>query len=78
MSRDYEKFSSNLYQDYINSAYRGILRLWEMSEDPFDTSKLEGWFEMNVWGRLIDPAFDRLNIDLVHGGMSLASSERKY
>ncbi|RIB16187.1 hypothetical protein C2G38_2190666 [Gigaspora rosea] len=43
-----------------------------------DSLKLEGWFEMNVWGRLIDPAFDNLNIDLIRGeGMSFASNERK-
>ncbi|CAG8555691.1 17927_t:CDS:2 [Funneliformis caledonium] len=46
--------------------------------NPFDASKLEGWVEINVWDRLIDPAFDRLSIDLVRGeGMSMASSDRK-
>ncbi|CAG8759610.1 10046_t:CDS:2 [Cetraspora pellucida] len=63
--------------DYINSAYRGILYIWEMDEDPFDASKLEGWFQMNVWSRIIDPAFCNL-IDVIRGeGMSIASSERK-
>lgn len=63
--------------DYINSVYRGILYIWEMDEDPFDVSKLEGWFQMNVWSRLIDPAFCNL-IDVIRGeGMSIASSERK-
>ena len=43
-----------------------------------DISKLEGWFEMNVWSRLIDPAFSNLNVDIIRGeGMSIASSERK-
>ncbi|RIB00643.1 hypothetical protein C2G38_1139351 [Gigaspora rosea] len=77
---DGKEYNRNIHfcLDYINNAYRGILRLWEMDENPFDSLKLEGWFEMNVWGRLIDPAFDNLNIDLIRGeGMSFASSERK-
>ncbi|CAG8699453.1 5013_t:CDS:2, partial [Acaulospora colombiana] len=64
--------------DFINGAYRGILRLWEMEENPIIDSLLEGWYEVNMWGRVIDPAFDNLNIDLVRGeGMSHASSDRK-
>ncbi|CAG8571588.1 1427_t:CDS:2 [Paraglomus occultum] len=64
--------------DYINNAYRGILRLWEMDNNPFDSSKSEGWFAMNIWSRLIDPALDDLNVNLIRGeGMSFASSERK-
>ncbi|CAG8813346.1 41774_t:CDS:2 [Gigaspora margarita] len=64
--------------DFINSSYRGILRLWEMEENPIIDSLLEGWYEMNMWSRVIDPAFDNLNIDLVRGeGMSHASSDRK-
>ncbi|RIB09720.1 hypothetical protein C2G38_2146412 [Gigaspora rosea] len=49
----------------INNAYRGLLRLWGMDKNPFDSLKLEGWFEMNVWSRIIDPAFDDLNVDLI-------------
>ncbi|CAG8788497.1 4999_t:CDS:2, partial [Dentiscutata erythropus] len=64
--------------DFINGSYRGILRLWEMEENPINDSLLEGWYEMNMWSRVIDPAFDNLNIDLVRGeGMSHASSDRK-
>ncbi|CAG8605145.1 21814_t:CDS:2 [Cetraspora pellucida] len=64
--------------DFVNSAYRGLLRLWEMEENPITDSLLEGWYEMNMWSRIIDPAFDNLNIDLVRGeGMSHASSDRK-
>lgn len=77
---DNKEYDRNIHfcLDYINSGYRGILRLWEMDEDPFDSLKLEGWFQMNVWGRIVDPAFDNLNIELVRGeGMSFASSERK-
>ncbi|CAG8836243.1 10664_t:CDS:1, partial [Racocetra persica] len=45
---------------------------------PFDSLKLEGWYEMNIWSHLIDPAFYNVNIDLIRGeGMSLASSDRK-
>ena len=53
--------------DYINNAYRGILRLWEMEENPIIDSLLEGWYEMNIWSRLVDPAFDNMDIDLVRG-----------
>ncbi|CAG8595528.1 5551_t:CDS:2 [Paraglomus brasilianum] len=61
--------------DFINGAYRGILRLWEMEENPIIDSLLEG---INMWSRVIDPAFDNLNIELVRGeGMSHASSDRK-
>ncbi|CAG8676634.1 14779_t:CDS:2, partial [Cetraspora pellucida] len=76
-SKEYNR-SIHLCLDYINNAFRGILRLWEMDENLFDSLKLEGWFEINVWSRLIDPVFDNLNIDLIRGeGMSFASSERK-
>jgi len=53
--------------DFINHAYRGILRLWEMPENPFDGLKLEGWYQMNVWSRLIDPGFDDKNVDVIRG-----------
>ncbi|CAG8634137.1 11296_t:CDS:2, partial [Ambispora gerdemannii] len=73
------KYDRNIYYDlnFINYAYRGMLFLWERKENPF-IERLEGWYEMNVWSHLIDPAFHNLNIDLVRGeGMSLASSDRK-
>jgi len=55
-----------------------IMLIEECCLDPFDSTKLEGWYEMCVWGRLIDPAFDNLDVDLVRGeGMSFASSDRK-
>ncbi|CAG8698903.1 15023_t:CDS:2, partial [Racocetra persica] len=76
----YESFLSDDFDlEFINYAYQGMMFLWNKDENPFDHSKLEGWYEVNVWGRLIDPAFDNLlNIDLVRGeGMSLASSDRK-
>nr|CAG8668960.1 7504_t:CDS:2 [Entrophospora candida] len=75
-----DEYNKNIHfdLDFINYAYRGMLFLWEKEEDPFDPLKLEGWYEMDVWSRLIDPAFSNLNIDLVRGeGMSLASSNRK-
>ncbi|CAG8616568.1 7163_t:CDS:2 [Gigaspora rosea] len=64
--------------DFVNRVYRGMLPLWEVNENPFDSLKLEGWYEMNIWSHLIDPAFYNVNIDLIRGeGMSLASSDRK-
>ncbi|CAJ0899151.1 14344_t:CDS:2, partial [Entrophospora sp. SA101] len=63
---DGEEYNRSIHfcLDSINNGYRGILRLWEMDEDSL---KLEGWFEMNVWSRIIDSIFDDLNIDLIHG-----------
>ncbi|CAG8700490.1 13315_t:CDS:1, partial [Racocetra fulgida] len=65
----YESFLSDDFDiKFINYAYQGMMFLWNKDENPFDHSKLEGWYEVNVWGRLIDPAFDNLlSIDLVRG-----------
>ncbi|CAG8578395.1 6884_t:CDS:2, partial [Scutellospora calospora] len=51
----------------------------EVNENnPFDSLKLEGWYEMNIWSHLIDPAFYNVNINLIHSEeMSFASSDRK-
>ncbi|CAG8821354.1 22810_t:CDS:2, partial [Gigaspora margarita] len=66
---DIKKLRSLLFKLFIPN---------KIDENPFDSLKLEGWFEINIWSRLIDPAFDNLNIDLIRGeGMSFASSERK-
>ncbi|RGB21888.1 hypothetical protein C1646_94310, partial [Rhizophagus diaphanus] len=77
---DGNEYNKDLHYDldFINYAYRSMLFLWDREENPFDYSKLEGWYEMNVWGHLIDPTFHNTNIDLVRGeGMSCASSDRK-
>lgn len=75
------KFDRSLHYnlDFINYAYRGMLFLWEM-ENSFtsDTSKLEGWYQHNIWSRLIDPAFHDIDVELLRGeSMSFASSDRK-
>ncbi|CAG8500222.1 16690_t:CDS:2 [Funneliformis caledonium] len=74
------EFDRNLHfdLDFINFAYRGMLFLWEKDVDPFDSIKLEGWYEMCVWSRLINPTFENLDINLVREeGMSLTSSDQK-
>ncbi|CAG8553436.1 25905_t:CDS:2 [Dentiscutata erythropus] len=76
-----EEFNRELHYDldYINYAYRGMLFLWE-AENNFtsDQSKLEGWFQSNVWSRIIDPAFHNTAFELLRGeSMSFASSDRK-
>ncbi|CAG8684449.1 13108_t:CDS:10, partial [Funneliformis caledonium] len=45
----------------------------------YHSSKLEGWFQHNIWSSIIDPAFYiNSRINLIRGeGMSLASSDRK-
>lgn len=59
--------------------YRAIHTLWEDDDDfTLDSSKLEGWFQHNIWSSIIDPAFRNSRINLIRGeGMSLASSDRK-
>ncbi len=43
-----------------------------------DASKLEGWFQHNIWSPIIDLAFRNSEIKLIRGeGMSMASSNRK-
>ncbi|CAG8823041.1 9491_t:CDS:2, partial [Racocetra persica] len=77
---DGNEFDKSLHHDldFINYAYRSMLFLWDREENPFDSSRLEGWYEMNIWSKLIDPTFHNINIDLVRGeGMSCASSDRK-
>ncbi|GES72852.1 C2H2-type zinc finger transcription factor [Rhizophagus clarus] len=65
--------------NYVNFAYRAMHILWEKDRDfALDQSKLEGWYEHNIWSHLIDPVFHDLEIELVRGeGMSLSSSDRK-
>ncbi|CAG8722761.1 5274_t:CDS:2 [Funneliformis caledonium] len=44
-----------------------------------DSSKLEGWFQHNIWSSIIDPSFhinSRINL-ICEESMSLASSDRK-
>ncbi len=65
--------------NYVNFAYRAMHILWEKEHDfTLDQSRLEGWYEHNIWSHLIDPVFHDLEIELVRGeGMSLSSSDRK-
>ncbi|CAG8646100.1 22154_t:CDS:2, partial [Racocetra persica] len=64
--------------DYINLAYRSMYSLWRGEDDFTSASKLEGWFEMNIWAHLVDSAFCEMETDLVRGeGMCLSSSDRK-
>jgi len=43
-------------------------------EDSFtsEPTKLEGWYQHNVWSRLIGPAFHNMKVELLRG-MSFAS-----
>ncbi|CAG8668622.1 23488_t:CDS:2 [Cetraspora pellucida] len=73
---DNAPYSTDL--DYINLAYRSMYSLWRGEDDFTSASKLEGWFEMNIWAHLVDPAFREMETDLVRGeGMCLSSSDRK-
>ncbi|CAB4425750.1 unnamed protein product [Rhizophagus irregularis] len=66
--------------NYVNFVYHAIHTLWEDDDDfTLDSSKLEGWFQHNIWSFIIDLAF-RINsrINLICGkGMSLTFSDRK-
>ncbi|RHZ75672.1 hypothetical protein Glove_212g30 [Diversispora epigaea] len=63
--------------DYINYAYRGMLFIWQNEKVFVDPNNLENCNEVDVWNRLIDPAFQNMGIKLVRGDMSFASCERK-
>lgn len=44
--------------NYVNLVYRAIHTLWEDDDDfTLDSSRLEGWFQHNIWSPIIDPAF---------------------
>ncbi|RIA93485.1 hypothetical protein C1645_735509 [Glomus cerebriforme] len=65
-------------QNYINYAYRSMHFLWQKAQNFFVDSKLEWWYQMNIWSYLINPAFDNQNFELVCSkSMSFASSNRK-
>ncbi|PKC72595.1 hypothetical protein RhiirA1_490952 [Rhizophagus irregularis] len=64
--------------NYIHLAYSIIHTLWENEDFTLDSSRLEGWYQHNIWSPIIDPAFHNSKINLVRGeGMSTASSDRK-
>ncbi|CAI2190738.1 14369_t:CDS:2 [Funneliformis geosporum] len=78
--QDGSKYDKRSHFDlnYINYSYRGMLFLWQKEENPFDSEKLEGWYEMNVWSHLIDPAFHNLNIDLGDGVFRLCKDRLEF
>ncbi|CAG8532821.1 23530_t:CDS:2 [Dentiscutata erythropus] len=65
--------------NYINLAYRIMHTFWEADDNfALDSSKLEGWYQLNIWGLLIDTAFRNSSFNLIRvDGMSRASSDRK-
>ena len=52
--------------------YRAIHTLWE-DDDNFtlDPSRLEGWYQHNIWSLIIDPAFRNSRINLIRGAWHL-------
>ncbi|PKY61050.1 hypothetical protein RhiirA4_431557 [Rhizophagus irregularis] len=75
---NYYESESQSEMDSSGSEYQGKLK---KDDDDFtlDSSKLEGWFQHNIWSFIIDLAF-RINsrINLICGkGMSLTFSDRK-
>ena len=52
---------------------------WEDDDDfTRDSSRLEGWYQHNIWSHIIDP-FHNSKINLIRGdGMNMASSDKKY
>lgn len=68
----------NFDLNYVNFVYRAIHTLWEDDDFTLDPSRLEGWYQHNIWSSIIDHAFRNSRINLIRGeGMSLASSDRK-
>ncbi|RGB39012.1 hypothetical protein C1646_740304 [Rhizophagus diaphanus] len=65
--------------NYIHLAYSIIHTLWENEDFTLDSSRLEEWYQYNIWSPLIDSAFHNSKINLVWGeGIKCtASSDRK-
>ncbi|CAG8583273.1 13599_t:CDS:2 [Funneliformis mosseae] len=61
--------------DYINLAYRSMYSLWKGEDDFTSAPKLEGWFEMNIWAHLIDPAFRGMEIELRNNRLEFGAIE---
>ncbi|GES87242.1 C2H2-type zinc finger transcription factor [Rhizophagus clarus] len=64
--------------NYIRLVYSIMHTLWENENFTLDSSRLEGWYQHNIWSPIIDRAFHDSKINLIRGeGMSTASSDRK-
>ncbi|CAB5315331.1 unnamed protein product [Rhizophagus irregularis] len=65
--------------NYIHLAYSIIHTLWENEDFTLDLSRLEEWYQYNIWSPLIDSAFHNSKINLVWGeGIKCtASNDRK-
>ncbi|CAB5329446.1 unnamed protein product [Rhizophagus irregularis] len=65
--------------NYIHLAYSIIHTLWENEDFTLDLSRLEEWYQHNIWSPLIDSAFHNSKINLVWGeGIKCtASNDRK-
>ncbi|CAG8706785.1 21427_t:CDS:2 [Rhizophagus irregularis] len=53
--------------NYIHLAYSIIHTLWENEDFTLDSSRLEGWYQHNIWSPIIDPIFHNSKINLVRG-----------
>jgi len=65
--------------DTLKYSVHSLVREYERNPNPFSSDQYEAWYNINVWGPIIDKAYeDIINVNVVRGeSSSLASSERK-
>ncbi|CAG8661561.1 7912_t:CDS:2, partial [Funneliformis mosseae] len=65
------------YTNYLpfKKLYLSMYSLWEGESNFNSSSKLEGWFEMNVWAHLVDPAFRGMEIELRNNHLEFGAIE---
>nr|CAG8506175.1 14904_t:CDS:2 [Entrophospora candida] len=74
---DHEEY--NFEADTLKYSVHSLVRQYERTPNAFSLDHHEAWYNINVWGPIIDRTFDNmLNVDIARGeSSSLASSDRK-
>lgn len=65
--------------DAISYAVYSLVLLYEMQPNALGSKHHESWYNINIWGLIIDKAFgDMKGVDIVRGeSCSVASGDRK-
>ncbi|CAG8640635.1 226_t:CDS:2, partial [Diversispora eburnea] len=74
---DHEEY--NFEADTLKYSVHSLVRQYERTPNAFSLDHYEAWYNVNVWGPIIDRTFDNIpNVDIARGeSSSLASSDRK-
>ncbi|CAG8621522.1 4564_t:CDS:2, partial [Diversispora eburnea] len=74
---DHEEY--NFEADTLKYSVHSLVRQYERTPNTFSLDHYEAWYNVNVWGPIIDRTFDNIpNVDIARGeSASLASSDRK-